>query len=69
MFITVKTQKEVDYYWNKLVKGGQEHRHHQADEDGANLVLRQRRRRRDRRRVADIDDLGRDVRELAGNFV
>ena len=26
MFITVKTQKEVDYYWNKLVKDGQESR-------------------------------------------
>lgn len=26
MFITVKTQKEVDYYWDKLVKGGQESR-------------------------------------------
>jgi hypothetical protein len=26
MFITVKTQREVNYYWNKLVKGGQESR-------------------------------------------
>jgi predicted 3-demethylubiquinone-9 3-methyltransferase (glyoxalase superfamily) len=26
MFITVKTQKEVDYYWNKLLNGGQESR-------------------------------------------
>ena len=29
----------------------------------------QRRRRRDRRRIADIDDLGRNVRELAGDIV
>jgi len=50
-------------------RGGQKHRQHQADQDGADLILGQRRRRRDRRRVADIHDLGRDVREFAGNFV
>ena len=39
-----------------LVERGQEHRQHQADQDGADLVLAQRRRRRNRRRIADVDD-------------
>jgi hypothetical protein len=52
-----------------MVECGQEHREQQAHQDGANLVRAQRRRRRDRRRIADIDDLGRNVRELAANIV
>jgi hypothetical protein len=52
-----------------LVERGQEHREQQAHQDGADLVRAQRRRWRDRRRVADINDLGRDVREFAANIV
>ena len=40
-----------------LVERGQEHRQHQAHQDGADFAWRQRRRGRDRRRIADIDDL------------
>ena len=47
-----------------LVKRGQEHRQHQADQDGADFVRGQRRARRDRRRVRDRDHLGRDFRKL-----
>ena len=52
-----------------LVERGQEHRQQQAHQDGANLVGAQRRRRRNRRRIADIDDLGRDARQLAADIV
>ena len=52
-----------------LVERGQEHRQQQAHQDGANLVGAQRRRRRNRWRIADIDDLRRDARELAADIV
>ena len=44
-----------------LVQRGQKHRQHQAHQDGADLALGQRRLWRDRRRVTDIDDLGRQM--------
>ena len=42
---------------------GQEHRHHQAHQDGAGLGLSQRRARRKRRRIIDREHLGK-FREL-----
>ena len=52
-----------------LVERRQKHRQHQADDDGADFILVQRRGRRERRRIADVDDLGRKVRNLFGDRV
>jgi hypothetical protein len=52
-----------------LVEGGQKHRQHQAHQDGADFALGQRRLGRDRRCVADLDDLGRHVRQIAGDGI
>ncbi len=49
---------------NGLVERGQEHRHHQAHQDGAGLGRRQRRARRKRRRIVDREHLGRKFREF-----
>ncbi len=52
-----------------LVERRQKHRQHQADDDGADFILGERRRRGERRRIADVDDLGREVGNLFGDRV
>ena len=49
---------------NGLVERGQEHRHHQAHQDGAGLGLRQRRARRKQGRIVDREHLSRKLREF-----
>ena len=48
-----------------LVQRGQKHRQHQTHQDGADFARRERGPRRDRRRVADLDHLARNPRQLA----
>ncbi len=52
-----------------LVERGEEHRQHQADDDGADLVGGQRHRRRDGRRVIDAQHLAGKAGKLVGNVV
>ena len=52
-----------------LVERGQEHRQHQAEDDGPDLVLRQRDRRRKGRSVTDADDLARKAGQFLGEVV
>src|SRR5437763_14693505 len=49
-----------------LVEGDQEHRQHQAHQDGADYAPRERRSWQGRGRGTDVDDLNRILRRIAG---
>jgi hypothetical protein len=51
-----------------LVKCGQKHRQHQACQDSADFARGQGRAWRDRRRIADIGNIGGHRRRLGRNF-